>query len=455
MPVGADPRGGRPAPLLASGRRSRLAALAAELESRHGPARAAGQPPALVERVARKLAKSRGDLAALEPKEKKSALELFWRPGLWIAQPADVVKWLRWAEAEWRPRVAETRICAAMLRHFDPQNPTTAFVGGWLAPRQERIWGRFGEFARRWRLADGAEARENIAMALAAGEMSFLRELERNFQAKVLLQGSGFLVAVIESYAHYSSARSDDEAMDSQTWAAADGLLDLLGPSGLAGAHGPEALRRMAKIAMLSGLVAWAARLGSAPAVDKALRLCFRLAGDPRESMAGWREAPPKVIAQVEKWLVERTIALAFQIVEDLKTDDAAALRKRREFWLGQLPFITRARLLGAPKAARAAALVGAPCCALTTYLSDHCGFLAELQGETGQRLHVVELNNLAQTMFWPDESPNKPAFDQSGYDGSALRANCKLLLSHLPPDAWPSIFADLIAQETGARSPE
>ncbi len=436
-------------PLLAPGR-SQLTILASGIESRHGPARfAAGQPEAVIDSAARKLAQSGGDLSGLKPREKKAALELFWRRSPWIAQSADIEKWLRWAEAEWKPRIAETRICAAMLRHFDPQNPATAHVIGWLLPRQDELWGRFGDFARRWRLAEGNEAAEHAANALAAGEMSFLNEFAQNFQARTVLQGSGFVVAVILSFALHSSARTDDQA-----WAAAGDLLDLLGPRGLAGAGGSAVLRDRAKTAMVSGLVEWAARLATAPAIGKALELSFRLAGDPRESLDGWRDIPANIVARVEKWLVESTLTAAFEIVVELKTDDPVVVQRRRQFWLDYLPYIARARLVGAQKAQRVARNLGVPCCALKTYLSDHCGFVLELQGEKGLGMRVVELNNHAQAMFWPDGRPNPPGFDAKGYDGSLLRSNCDALLSHLPTDSWPSKFADLITSHTAVPAP-
>jgi hypothetical protein len=437
-------------PLLAAGRRSQLTILAAAFESRHGPARAAAsQPEAVIDSAARKLAQSCGDLSGLTPKEKKAALELFWRRSAWSAQAGDVENWLCWAEAEWKPRIGETRICAAMLRHFDPRNPATSLVIDWLLPRQDRLWGRFGDFARKWRLADGNEASEHAAKALAAGDMSFLGELARNFQARTLLQGSGFVVAVILSFALHSSVRTDDQA-----WAAAGDLLDLLGPRGLEGAGGPNILRGSAKIAMVSGLVEWAARLGTAPAIGKAMELSFRLAGDPRESLDVWRDIPAHILAQVEKWLVESTLNAAFEIVAELRTDDPATLQRRRQFWLAYLPYIARARLLGAQKAQRVAIKLGIPCCALKTYLSDHCGFVLELRGEKGLGMQVVELNNHAQALFWPDGRPNPPGFDRDGYDGSILRSNCDALLSHLPPDSWPSKFADLIASHTAIPAP-
>jgi hypothetical protein len=449
MPAPIDLAGGRRLlSLHVSDRRSRLTMLASELESRHGPAQAAvGQPEAMIDSAAGKLAKSHGDLSALEPREKKAVVETFWRRGLWTAQAVDVENWLRWAEAEWRPHIAETRICAAMLRNFDPQNPATAIICSWLSSRQDRLWGSFGEFARRWHLAGGASAVEKLGAALAAGELSFLDELARTFRTKVLLEGAGYLVAAIESFARQSSVRTDEKA-----WAAAGALLDLLGPRGLAGARGPDSLRTAAKVAMVSGLVDWAARLGTASAIGTALELSFRLARDPRETIDDWRDMPENIVAQVEKWLVERTLTAAFQIVEDLETDDPAALQLRKKFWLAYLPHMTRARLLGAQKAQRAAARLGSPYCALNTYLSDHCGLLLELRGENGQRLVVVELNNLAQTMFWPDGHPKLPKFDQIAHDGSLLRANCDALLSHLPADAWPSKFAELIVRHTGIR---
>jgi hypothetical protein len=144
----------------------------------------------------------------------------------------------------------------------------------------------------------------------------------------------------------------------------------------------------------------------------------------------------------------------AFEIVAELKTDDPAIVEQRRQFWLAYLPHIARARLIGAHKALRVAGKRGIPCRALNTYLSDHCGFVLELRGEKGLEMQIVELNNHAQTMFWPTGTPNPPGFDQSAYDGSLLRSTCDALLSHLPSDSWPSKFADLIESRTAIPPP-
>ena len=431
--------------LLGRARASRLTLLSQELESRHGAGGdAASQREALIQRVARQLAASGGDLSTLAPKEKRAALDAFWRRELWPAQAADVQNWLRWAESEWRPRIAETRVCAALLRNFDPRNPATAPFEHWLSTRQELLWGRFGEFARRWRVTEAAAA-DNAARSLAADDMSFLEDIAKSIQTRAALQGSGFLVAIIAAYTIQASRRTDDRA-----WGAARGLLDLLGPGGFAGAGGPPATRDAARNDLVCGLVDWAARLETGPVICEALDLCFRLVGDPRQTMEDWSDIPEDRLVLVEKWLVERTFTAAFQIVEELKTDDASALRKREDFWRAYLPYVTRARLIGAQKAQKAAARFGAPCCALKTYLSDHCGFLLELQGASGQRLRVVELNNLAQTLFWPADHPDAPGFDQNAFDGGALRAKCECLVSHLPADTWTSKFAELILAQTG-----
>jgi hypothetical protein len=52
--------------------------------------------------------------------------------------------------------------------------------------------------------------------------------------------------------------------------------------------------------------------------------------------------------------------------------------------------------------------------------------------------------------MFWPDDRPNQPDFAQAEFDGSALRASCCGLYSHLPADTWPLRFAELIFDQTG-----
>ena len=206
---------------------------------------------------------------------------------------------------------------------------------------------------------------------------------------------------------------------------------------------------------MISGVLRWAVAQATTEARQTALHLCVRLAGDPRESLEHWRDVPENLLAQVEQWLTAPTLATAFQIVEDLATDEAAVLEKRQKFWRAYLPHATRARLLGARKTQQAATRLGAPCTPFNTYLSDHCGFLLELQGDDGRKLVIVEMNNLAQTMFWPKPcsgkaSANAPAFGEKSYDGSFLRARCEDFLSHLPPDAWPAKFSELIAQHTG-----
>jgi|GEM_PF-6006328 len=431
-------------------RASRLKNLARDFETRHGPARAgAGQPESIIDRAARKLGGRRGDFSILDAREKKAALELFWRnSGPWVACAADIDAWLAWAEADWKPRVAESRVCAALLRRFDPSHPATAQFGLWLAARQDQLWGRFGEFSRAYRVFDGAEAAEKIGAALAADDLAFLHDIERNAHARILLQSTGFGVAVVGAFARASFERTDAAA-----WSAADGLLDLF-PRGLNSAGGPEYLRRDAKLGLISGVVRWAVAQATAEARQTALRLCIRLAGDPRESLEDWRDVPENLLAQVEQWLAAPTLATAFQIVEDLATDEAAVLKKRQEFWRAYLPHATRARLLGARKTQQAATRLGEPCTPFKTYLSDHCGFLLELQGDDGRKLVIVEMNNLAQTMFWPQASAKAPAFGEKSYDGSFLRSRCEAFLSHLPPDAWPAKFAELIAQHTGIAAP-
>jgi hypothetical protein len=447
MPGPGEPK---PISLLSVRPAQSLKTLAQDFEIRHGPARAgAGQPESIIDRAARKLGENRGDFAVLEQRERKAALEVFWRDsGPWVARAADIEAWLGWAEVEWKPRVAETRVCAALLRRFDPHHPSSTQLGRWLAARQDQLWGRFGDFARRYRLFDGAEAAEKIGAALAADDMSFLRDIERNAHARILLQSTGFAVAVVVAFARAATQRTDAAA-----WSAADGLLDLF-PRGLKSAEGPEFLRRDAKLCLISGVVRWAVAQASSQAREAALRLSIRLAGDPRENLADWRDIPEDLLAQIERWLVSPTLAAAFRIVETLATDEAAVLEKREKFWRSYLPHATRARLLGARKAQQAATRLGEPCTPFKTYLSDHCGFLLELQGDDGRKLVVVEMNNLAQTMFWPQASANAPAFGEKTYDGSFLRARCEAFLSHLPPDAWPAKFAELVGKHTGMATP-
>ncbi len=426
-------------------RGARLSLLALRLEESRGPGRAGpGQPRRIVEAAERGLSES--GFGALPLRERKAVLELFWRESR--ARGANVGEWLAWAEKEWRPQIAETRICAAMLRHFDSRHPATSAICDWLAPRQERLWGRFGVFARRWRLAEGAPAAEKIAASLAEGGTDFLDQLDRNVHARRLLSGSGFVVAVIESYALLSERRTDNKA-----FMAAEALVDLLEPHGLEQAGGSARQRAAARRAMVRGLVRWAGRRGSKETINRALDVSFRLAGDPRENTAFWRDMPEAIVARVEKWLVERTLSDSFRIVAELKTDDDSVLRRRADFWRAYLPHIDRARMIGARKARAAAARIGVPCSSLDTYLSDHCGFLIELRGEKGA-LVVMELNNRAQALFWPLECAEAPRFAQKSFDGSALRAQCETMLSHLPPDSWPQKFAQLIDVTTGILAP-
>ena len=121
-------------------RPSRLSLLAQQLGERHGPARPSEDP--LVEKTAKRLAATGGNLSTLDLPEKKAALDLLWRRrGLWIAQPGHVEYWLEWAEAEWKPRIAEKRVarryCAISIRAIPP-----------------RSWSALG--SRRGRLCSGA-----------------------------------------------------------------------------------------------------------------------------------------------------------------------------------------------------------------------------------------------------------------------------------------------------------
>jgi hypothetical protein len=445
------PNGFSAPPLLARARRSRLARLASELEDRHGPGRAApGAPEGLIARAARKLVERKSDLAALDFAEKKAVLELIWRRrNPWIPLGADIENWLSWAETGWKKRIAETRVCIALLRHYDPDNPAAALTQDWLSGRQDLLWGRFGDFARAWGLCEGAPAIARAADPLSTGDLAFLRDAERNAQTRMIVQGSGFLVAIVEAYALRVAAHGAQG-----DWSAAEPLLDYFEPAGLLGAAGPAAARARAKIALVSGLVNWAAASGEKAAIDRALATSFRVAGDPRAGLEDWRDLPETIVAQVERWLAPETLAASFRLVAELRTDEAEELEARRKFWLAYAPFIARARLIGARKAQSEAALHGAPCCGLKTYLSDHCGFVLELQGPDGRRMTILELNNRAQTLFWPGGDSRAPGFDQRAYDSGALRTQSESALSHLPLSGWTKKFAALIEAATGL-SPE
>ena len=426
---------------------SRLASLSCELERRHGPPRAlANQPEFILASASRKLAASDGDFQKLDEREKKAALELFWRaPDPWSPKPRDAENWLKWAEAEWSPRVAPTRICVTLLRHYDPDHFVTPQLCAWLKAREAALWGRFGDFVRRWRVADGEGAVEAIARSLTSGDLALFHDIDRSIRVSTLLRGSGWAVALAARFGSLCSALNLAEAR-----IAVYPLLALLGPRGLSGADGPEKLRAAARISLVSGVVELAARENKAEAVDFALDVAFRLARDPRVDPSLWRDMPEAIVDQVDAWLVERTLDATFKIIGELNTDDPEVLARRWAFWRSYLPHMKRARLLCAPKARQVAERLGEPNCALQTYFADHCGIILELRGRQNQRLVVVEINNRAQAMFWGDGDPGRPGFLQTEYDRSQMRAQCALFLSHLPPDLWPEKFAELIEKRTG-----
>jgi hypothetical protein len=317
----------------------------------------------------------------------------------------------------------------------------------WLASRENLLWGRFGDLARRWSLLRGGAAVEHIAAALAAGDLSFLHEAQQDIRAKITLQFSGFAAAIAERYGQ-SCGLLELNAVQPVIGE----LLTLLGPRDMARPEHLHKRHKSARIALISGVVEMAARAASNEAIAFALNIAFQLASDPRAKPEEWRGFPEPIVEQVEVWLVERTVHTAFQIVDELKTDDAHEWRQRQAFWQNYLPYIRRARLLCAPKARRVADRLKEPSCLLHTYLADHCGLLLELQGLAGGRLIVVEINNRAQAMFWPAGQKAAPTLGAMEFDGSQMRKNCQSLLSHIPPEGWPAKFAELIAEHTGIR---
>ena len=428
---------------------SALVELAAQMERRHGPPKAlALQPEFIIASAAKKLGASADDFSPLDPREMKGAIELLWRkPAPSTLTPDGLAKWLRWAESQWKPEVAVTRLSMALLRNYDPDNPAMPALFDWLAARENLLRGRFGEFARRWSLLRGGKAVEQIAANLAAGDLSVLQQAQQEIRAKITLQHSGLAAAIAELY-----GQSCGPLELSTVAPVISELLTFLGPRDMARPEHLENRHKAARIALISGVVEMAARDATDDSIAFALEVAFQLACDPRAEPDQWRDIPEAIAEQVEVWLVARTVDTAFQIVEELKTDDAQEWRQRQSFWRQYLPYIRRARLLCAPKARRVADRLKEPSCLLNTYLADHCGLLLELQGPAGARLIVVEINNRAQAMFWPEGQKAAPTFWEREFDGSQMRKNCQNLLSHIPPDGWPAKFAELIAENTGLR---
>lgn len=419
-------------------RRGKLARLADRFEQAYGPGRALpGGRRKIVERAARKLALHHGDLDALDFAEKKAALELLWRDGgVFVPDENFVARWLDWADGGWRPRIAETRILIALLRHFDPERPAQAQIQAFIATRAQNIWGRLGDFARTHRLWT-ADAPQRMARHIAEAG-AFLHDAEQSAQIRPVLLGSGFLVAVGAIFA--------DEPAFGRVQAAK--LLDFFEPAGLLSAFAPFYARQQAKIALTSRLIDESLAAPTQWPANFALML--RFIGDPRETLEDWANIPPQRLAEIEAWLAPQTIALSFDLVAALASDDEEQLARRRGFWAPYAPYATRARLIGAAKAQKLARARAAPCRALKTYLSDHCGFLAAFRGPRGEDIIVVELNNRAQSLFWPQTDPQAPDFDQSPLDGAQLRAGAAIAQSHLPPNDWPEKFAALIRDING-----
>lgn len=414
-------------------RRGALARLAQRLEENYGPGRALpGGRRKIVERAARKLAISQGDLEALDFAEKKAALELLWRrSGVFVADGDFVARWLDWAGRDWRPLIADTRILIALLRHYDPEAPAQAAVQQFLAPRAQNIWGRFGDFARAHRLWT-AEAPQRIAEQLSQDD-GFLREAAASAQARPILAASGFLVDLLAQFARQPAFGRHILPR----------LLDFFEPSGLLSALGPASARQAAKIAFAARLIDEALALPQDwPEVFALLR---RVLSDPRENLEDWRNVPAERLAALEAWLAPQTLDLSFELAAALQSDDPRIIAQRRNFWSGYAGHLTRARLIGAAKTQKLARARGAPCRPLKTYLSDHCGFIAQFAGADGRGFVVVELNNRAQSLFWPQEAREAPDFDQKLLDGAQLRAKAAQAQSHLPPESWPEKFAALI----------
>jgi len=422
--------------------------LAITMTARHGEPKPPKPPGAsLLAEAARKLAATGGDLEILMPRERKAAIDLFWvRMHGWEPSLEDVKRWLAWAALEWGSRVGIARITMSYLRNFDPSSEATREVGDWLVPRVSEISGPFGEFIRGYGLQHWREAVDRVSAALAAGDHSFLQDAASDVRCQVVTNGSGFLVALVASMGRLCGAgkvQGSDQL--------ARTLLGHLGEHGLSGARGSEDMRTQARRQMITGIVRSNSLLGNRVSTEAALEIALTLAGDPRISLALWRDIDDDVREEVESWLTARTLENLFRVIDELKTDRPDMWEARRDFWRSYLPYIKRAYLLCETRAIPIAERLKEPHGRLWSTDRSHCGILMQIVGSEGSRITVLEVNKNASALFWTTRSGSAPEFfRKDGYDRSALRDSCDEWKPHT--HYWQSSFAQLIESETGIR---
>jgi EH_Signature domain len=429
----------------------KLLAIATRIEQRYGPPRATvAQPDSILKNAAVKLARSGGKLANLTHRERKASVELCfaardgWKPDL-----AFVRNWLRWAELEWNSRIGCTRIAVSYVRNYDGESDATALVGAWLAARIGQVGGRFGEVFRHYGFHDGRAAVSWVAESLSTGSSEFFARIDADTKSSAVFQGSGALVAVLAKYgAHCGHGRAKDVPATTKL------LLGHVGENALGG-KASQRSRDAARIAMVVGIVMWAAaRTDKKEAIDVAIGACLFLAGDPRQSKARWRDIPEETVDVIHGWLTLRTIENMFQVIATLKTDHPDQVASRLEFWRGYLPHIRRAYLVCASRAKPVAENLKEPYGSLEGGDPLHCGLLMEIVGPRGDRIVVLEINKNASALFWkPNSKFQAPDFyGRSAYHRPTYLRECDETKGHRGP--WQVKFAQFIESETGVRRP-
>jgi hypothetical protein len=428
----------------------KLMVLATRIEQRYGPPRATvAQPDSILKNAAVKLASSDGALANLTHRERKASVELCfaardgWKPDL-----AFVHNWLRWAEIEWNSRVGCTRIAVSYVRNYDGESDATALIGSWLAPRIGQVGGGFGEVFRHYGFHDGGAAVSWVAETLSNGSDEFFARIDADTKSSAVFQGSGVLVAVL---ARYGTHCGDGKAKDVP--AITELLLGHVGENALGG-KASQRSRDAARVSMVVGIVRWAARTNRQEAIDVAIGACLSLAGDPRQSKAGWRDIPAEAVDLIHGWLTARTIENMFQVIATLKTDHPDQVASRLEFWRGYLPYIRRAYLVCARRAKPVAENLKEPYGSLEGGDPLHCGLLMEIVGPQGDRIVVLEINKNACALFWkPNSKFQAPDFYGRGaYHRPTYLHACDRKLYHM--SRWQNAFAEFIESETGVRRP-
>ncbi|GEO18013.1 EH signature domain-containing protein [Microvirga aerophila] len=422
--------------------------LANTMIARHG----APKPPkppgiSLLAEASRKLAASGGDLELLTPRERKAAIELFWdRRHGWEATLEDVKRWLAWASLEWGSRIGIARIAMSYLRNFDPSSEATREVGDWLAPRVSEISGPFGEFIRRYGLQHWRDAVDRVSSTLASGDQSFLQDAASDVRCQVISNGSGFLVALVAAVGRMCGTGKVQNADQ-----LAKTLMGHLREHGLSGARGSEDMRNQARQHMVTGIVRGASRHGNPASSEAALDIALTLAGDPRVSIAQWRDIEEDVREDVESWLTARTLENLFRVINELKTDRPDMWEARRDFWRSYLPYTKRAYLLCGDRAVRIAERLKEPYGRLSNADKSHCGILMQIVSPEGSRITAIEMNMNGAALFWTRGSGSAPDFfRKNGYDRAVMKESS----DHWKPHTgnWQFSFSQLIESETGIR---